>query len=172
MDLGIPKDDTLNKLEFGYGSVLNSDRSGTYSRSGAVSISTPRIPSHPPRDTGEMLADEFLPPPQRNPSQNPFFISEPESESEVELHSCKSETSLSESELQRTLKEVGIDSRTTLEIVSMIKHNPSNTFPNSGRRGESSGEEGQVGGGGKKSGRRHSQSCSTPPTSHCSTMSS
>ncbi|OXA42654.1 uncharacterized protein LOC110859391 isoform X2 [Folsomia candida] len=203
MDLGIPKDDKLNRLEFGYGSA-NSHSRGNFSSMrptpGDPLFSTTTSSKFPTRKRisglDEAFSDEFMAPPQPHSSYNPMEEVGGDSESgdDIELHSVKSETSLSEAELQRTLKEVGVDSQTTLEIVGMIRknrsHHPrivsSNVETDEGSGGGSSDDNvTQISDNNNnpsrilgqpppttQSRRVHmSQSCSTP-ASHCSTTSS
>lgn len=124
IELGIPKDDHLNTLEFGYGSVLSPTGPGSsYTSSLLMTKDESLLLSQ--RQSDSEGAQPFSPPSRKTLT---FHPSERDSGSELDL--SEATTSLSETELKRTLKEVGIDSTTTLEIVGMIKHkNPAGTSP-------------------------------------------
>jgi len=119
MDLGIPKDDTLNKLEFGYGSVLYTTYSYFYKKN------NPHIPETVPPTSSKTKSLTRKPErhqlhdTQRTHNLNLSFDLR-ENRCEVDNQSSKSDVSLSETELRLSLKEAGLDSETALEIVHIM----------------------------------------------------
>jgi hypothetical protein len=133
MDLGIPKNNDLNKLEFGYGSVVTTSANPYFYTNEGPKATIGKKQFHFSTTlrrevVEERISDDVIPPPPPNNSYN-FVTLDFDSGSEQEevRRRPKSEDkqeSPSASELRRTLREVGIDSETTMEIVKLIKPTP------------------------------------------------
>jgi len=164
-DLGIPKDDVMNRMEFGYGSVVSSTKfppyttteSGNYENESDCDLEQglnhPSI-SLPMESKQEKLMikerDEGIedPPNHTNnhPSRPPTTIDAVKTKESkfipMKVANIPSEDSLSETDIRLNLKEVGIDSETTLEIVQTIqKSRRRNDHHNDARTSEDSSDD-------------------------------
>jgi hypothetical protein len=147
-DLGIPKDDVLNKMEFGYGSVLNASKSQPYT-SGQNTSKPSTIEeryygggsdgelfdgiNEPTLNINQMILERShhrLPEERTDGESHYNRKSSNKSYHEIQqdyivknnnVRSIPSDDSLSETDIRLSLKEVGIDSETTLEIVQTIQ---------------------------------------------------
>lgn len=129
MELGIPKDDSLNKIEFGYGSILSPGSEPhpppTPSYSYLSKLVCEADTDTERDDTHAHIRDVLGPSSTSLRFQKPPRPVVTDSGSEVDIGDGVDSSCVSETELRTTLKEVGIDSETTIEIVDIVTNNKS-----------------------------------------------
>lgn len=147
MDVGVPKDDSLNQIEFGYGSIKYS--TGPYFRRlGQLALdfelTTESVETQSHKQNGRTEGSELSlvdlhhrldlnsgdeSSKMSSNSVTSLFdgdISQPpgqRAKESISPSSKSSDVSISESEIQRALGEVGFDLEATKEIVSIVKSN-------------------------------------------------